>query len=254
MNHVGAKKWPYLLLAFLLVCLGISLLLNLLLYEQATVYYRQLRETRLDPLGLQVYDSEATAMPSQQADHLKFIFFGDSRAAEWPEPDLDGFAFINRGIGAQTSTQTAARFSHHIQPLQPDVVLLQVGINDLTTIPLYPEQKRRIVTNCQQNIAEIVQRSVAMGSTVIVTTIFPVGDPPLARRPFWSDDITQAVAEVNEYIHSLAGPNVIVFDAYAILANEDGLVQSDYKRDELHLSEAGYEALNQALQTLLIKG
>lgn len=40
--------------------------------------------------------------------------------------------------GAQTSAQVVWRFAEHIAPLQPDKIILQVGINDLKTIPLFP--------------------------------------------------------------------------------------------------------------------
>jgi lysophospholipase L1-like esterase len=242
-----SNKWRAWLPAALLLCLGVSLLLNIILFERANTYYLQLNGTRLDPLGLQTYD---THMPPH-TDQIQFVFFGDSRAAEWPSPPVDGFSFHNRGIGAQTSTQTAARFEQHIVPLQPDIVLLQIGINDLKTIPLFPDQRAEIVANCQRNIEQMVADATAIGTTVIVSTIFPVGEPPLLRRPYWSDEITVAVDEVNAFIHALAAPNVLVFDAYAILAGEDGLVQPEYVRDELHLNEQGYEALNQSLQAVL---
>lgn len=39
--------------------------------------------------------------------------------------------FINRGIGGQTSTQVAERFDANIAPLQPDVLVVRVCVNDL---------------------------------------------------------------------------------------------------------------------------
>jgi lysophospholipase L1-like esterase len=235
----------------LLICLSISVLLNIFLYEQAFAYYRQLNDTRLDPLGLQVYQTDPKLMSIQSAEKTQVIFFGDSRAAEWPAPNLGNFVFVNRGIGAQTSTQTAARFEQHVQPLQPDIILLQVGINDLKTIPLHPERKNSIVANCQKQIEDIVARVLEIEAVIIITTIFPVGQPPIVRMPFWSDDIAQAVADVNVHIYSLAGPNVIVFDTFSVLADENGLVKTHYMRDELHLNEQGYAVLNTALKELL---
>jgi len=64
------------------------------------------------------------------------VFFGDSRAYDWPAPSgLEGLEFVNRGIGNQTTAQVLGRFEAHIAPLHPQVVVLQVGINDLKLIP-----------------------------------------------------------------------------------------------------------------------
>ena len=188
---------------------------------------------------------------NQPSDQARIVFFGDSRAAQWPAPDIQGVDFINRGIGGQTSAQTVHRFDQHIRPLAPEIILIQVGVNDLKTIPLFPERKRQIVVSCQENIAEIVARSLELEALVIVSTIFPVGNVPLARQLFWSDEVAESVNEVNAYIHSLVQPNVVIFDAFSILADDQDLLKLEYERDELHLNNAGYEALNEALRELI---
>jgi lysophospholipase L1-like esterase len=134
--------------------------------------------------------------------------------------------------------------------LNPDIIVVQVGINDLKTIPLFPEQKAAIISNCKANIQQIVERSVKSGATVILTTIFPIGPVPLIRQPFWSPDVAQAVSEVNTYLYSLEAENVLILDAYSLLA-ENGQVRSDYVRDTLHINVKGYEALNQELTKVL---
>jgi lysophospholipase L1-like esterase len=126
-----------------------------------------------------------------------------------------------------------------------------VGINDLKTIPLFPKQRASIIANCQTNIQRIVEESRDIGAIVIVSTIFPAGKIPLERRLFWSEEIEQAIAEVNAYIASLAGEQVIVFDAFSILADRQGQMLSEYQADELHLNEQGYVILNQRLIQLL---
>jgi len=109
-----------------------------------------------------------------------------------------------------------------VEPLQPQVIVVQVGINDLKAIPLFLQRKARIIANCQENIAQIVAHSTDLRATTILTTIFAVGKVPVQRRPFWSDDVALAVDEVNAYIRSLEGQDVIVFDAFSVLADHRG--------------------------------
>ncbi len=157
---------------------------------------------------------------------------------------------MNRGITNQTSAQVLGRFDKHVLPLQPDIIILQVGINALKTIPLFPERKAAIIANCKTNIQQLVTRSVNRGATVILTTIFPIGPVPLTRQPFWSPEIAQAVSEVNAYLYSLKANNVLILDTYSLLA-ENNQVQPNYVRDTLHIGERGYEAINQELTKVL---
>lgn len=101
---------------------------------------------------------------------LTVLFYGDSRAADWPPPDLPGFTFANRGVPGQTSTESLHRWAKYGAPLQPDIVVLQIGINDLTAVSLFPEEAASLVVQCQNNIRQLVAQASAGGTTVILTT------------------------------------------------------------------------------------
>jgi lysophospholipase L1-like esterase len=234
-----------------LVALVVSLAFNALLFLIGRYYYLQLNSTNLDPLGLRTFSADSVPHGVPAASTATVVFFGDSRAEMWPVPaKLKGFSFVNRGINSQTSAQVLGRFDKHVLPLHPTIIIVQVGINDLKTIPLFPERKTALITNCKANIQQIVARSVNSGATVILTTIFPIGPVPLTRQPFWSSDVAQAVSEVNAYLYSLKARDVLVLDAYLLLAQK-GQVQSNYVRDTLHINERGYKALNQELTKVL---
>ena len=227
--------------------LVISIATNVVIFQRSQLYYLQLNGTRLDPLGRNAYSDS----PVQTQSPL-IVFFGDSRAAEWPPPDqIKNATFLNRGVGAQTTAQILGRFQAHVMSLTPKVIVIQAGINDLKTIPLFPEQKETIIQNCKANIEQIVDLSLATGAQVVVTTIFPLGKLPIERRSFWSDDVEIAINDVNAFIETLASDQVIIFDSGKVLANSDGKVDSQYSRDFLHLTPAGYAALNEAIAEIL---
>ncbi len=249
MSFIRAHYGWILLICIFIALLIASLFFNYYLFLQAKAYYVELNGVRLDPLGLDTFTA-ADATVNPDGEQTRIIFFGDSRSMSWPAPS-DQFQFINRGIGAQTTAQVALRFDEHIAPLEPQILILQVGINDLKTIPLFPERKDAIVADCKANIDWIVQQALDLGTTVILTTIFPVGEIPFERQFFWSDDVALAVTEVNTYIASLASDQVLVLDTYALLAGENGLTLPEYSRDELHINQAGYTVLNAALVDLL---
>ncbi len=243
------SKRYVLLNALVLIMLGGSFFFNFSLYSQAKKYYFELNQTRLDPLGLSYYPVNFKEVAGTHP--FRVVFFGDSRAASWTPPNISGYEFINRGISSQTSVQTIERFSYHVRPLKPNVVVVQVGINDLKTVALFPEHRKLIVANCQANIKRIVEESRNLGAVVILTTIFPVGHVSLARKPFWSDEIDQTVKETNAYIATLADDKTIVFDTFSILADSQGMMLQKYSADELHLNQQGYVILNEELVRLI---
>lgn len=240
---------PWKILTFIFaVFLMFSIALNIAGFTLVKGYYRELHEVQLNPLSLDRYGDQPT-----DPDRQTVVFFGDSRAQQWPTPDgLPQFEFINRGVAGQTSTQVVLRFDAHVRPLSPDIIVLQMCVNDLKAIPLFPDQRDSIVATCKANTKRIIARSYELGATVILTTVFPVGEPSLTRRLVWSDDVAESVREVNDFIHSLSDDGVIVFDAYALLVNLNGLLRADLSIDELHLNPNGYALLNGALVELFL--
>lgn len=225
--------------------LAVSAVLNVVLFREMDHSYRELNEVRLDPLGLKRASFAGPATVPSDSRPL-FLFFGDSRAEQWPEPPVTEYRFVNHGIGGQTTEQIRGRVDQHLKAAAPNVVLIQAGINDLKTIALFPWRRDEIVRTCESNLQFIVQQAEQSGATVILTTIFPPGDVPLARRQFWSPDVVPAVNQVNDFLRNLRGDHVIVFDAWKVL-QRDGRLQAGYGIDTLHLSRQGYDALNESM-------
>jgi lysophospholipase L1-like esterase len=235
----------------LLLLLLTSLGLNIIFYRQGQEYYLQLNKTRLDPFGLDVFPINPPQNLRSSEKRL-VVFVGDSRAADWIAPaQAKDFTFLNRGINAQTTAQVLGRFADHVLTLKPDILVLQAGINDLKTIPLFPDRKVAIVANCKANLRKMIELSAQNNIQVILTTIFPVGQLSIERQPFWSDDVALALDDVNHFISTLAGDRVKIFDAAKILRNKEGVVASLYSKDFLHLNKVGYEVLNRDLALIL---
>ncbi|MCG3211964.1 MAG: hypothetical protein FOGNACKC_05610 [Anaerolineae bacterium] len=251
---MNQKRIFFTVTIILTLLLTTSGIVNLVLYRYANQYYLQLNMTRLDPLGLIFYEPSDPPVNELDQQKTRVVFFGDSRAYQWPKPqNLNQFVFLNRGIGAQTSTQVAERFEKHIVPLHPDILVVQACINDLKTIPLYPHLKHQIIDTCKANLKQIVEKAGSQGTTVILTTVFPLGELSVERRLFWSDEVGKAIVEVNEYIKTLQSETVVIFDTAAVLADQNGQIRAEYSFDLLHLNENGYLALNEGLEELLLK-
>lgn len=241
----SSRPLAWLLAALLLVALAG----NAVLLDDSLQRYRDVQALRLSPL-------EEDRVPASQLEPLPpgvagWVFLGDSRASQWPAPALEGVVVRNLGVSGQTTAQVQARLVSQLLPLRPQRVLLQVGVNDLKSVALFPARSRQIVLDTCGRLDSMVAALRAAGIEVVLTTIFPPGELPLLRRLVWSDAVNAAIEEVNRHIASRAGPGVTVFDAAAVLRGPDGRVKPSYARDFLHLNEKGYAALNEALLRIL---
>lgn len=252
---MNRRRWLLLVLAAILLLiagLAVSLYLNWFLFDLARGYYSEIGSVRLDPYELAQYPQNDR--PTISASDRLVLFYGDSRAESWIQtpPQIAGFAFLTRGIVAQTTAQVLGRFDAHVVPLRPDVIVLQVGINDLRFVPIFPERAEQIISDCISNIDTLIARSREVGAQVVITTIFPVAATPIQRRWQWSDAAYEAIKRINDHIRSLRRDGVYVLDSYAILVDPaTGLAQPTYVDSFMHINSAGYQALNQALQPLL---
>jgi lysophospholipase L1-like esterase len=171
----------------------------------------------------------------------------------WSPPKIDGYDVVNLGIGNQTTEQALLRFDADVAPLHPAAVVVQVGVNDLKALPLFPARQDEIVRGCKANIARIVEKSRALGAKVILLTIFSLGDVPIYRRAVWSSaPVAHAIDDVNAYLRSLAsGDAVVVVDSAATLDAEPGKVKGPYQVDYLHENAAAYSALDERVVPLV---
>ena len=153
------------------------------------------------------YQSANAALPTKQ--HKRVILFGDSRIQQWKNlPELEGFEFINRGIGGETTAQLRIRFKPDVLALKPDVVILQLGINDLVLLGAAPNSAlvllgvapnldTAVIQHCQDNLKVLVEKLTKQAIEVILLTIIPPAKLNLARMLVWSERIGQSVVEIN---------------------------------------------------------
>jgi lysophospholipase L1-like esterase len=227
----------------------LSLGVDVALVRAALHYFETSEEVRLDPGGLKTYAKDRATPPT---DRPILVLFGDSRAFMWSEPiAVAGYRVVNRGISYQTTEQMLLRVDEDMGQLHPAAVVFEAGVNDLKTIASFPERRAEIVSDCEANLERIVDRCRQAGATVVLVSVFSIGDVPLWRRPFWSSAVADAVREVNAFLPRLTGEKVVLFDANSVLVDEHGDIRREYQLDYLHLTAAGYAALNERLVPLL---
>ena len=158
------------------------------------------------------------------------VMIGDSLTMGWPE---QGEAIVARGIGQQSSGQILLRFMPDAMALNPRVVHILAGTNDVagTTGPVTPEQ-------LGDNLLAMADIARARGMAVILGTIPPA-------RGLGPGDTGAAIARANARIARLATsqPGVVLANYHAALARPDGSPREELFLDGVHPNAAGYAAM-----------
>jgi lysophospholipase L1-like esterase len=199
--------------------------------------------------------ASANASLAGKGQLRRIVLIGDSKISRWPSSaNLGEFEVINRGIGGETAAQLAERFGSDAIALNPDIVFIESGLNDLVAATFLEEADARAVTNRTATILErLADQGTRSGAMVLLATIIPPGRPEILRLPVWKESLREAVAIVNGDLRRAAFPQgVTLVDVSAALADgQDRLLPVELQSDALHLNQAGYERLTQVLASAL---
>src|SRR5690348_10556638 len=134
------------LLSVLLVSLVVNAVTGVLLRREYVRYKRLAAE----PTYEHFYVSENKAVREHASGSL-LVLVGDSRIQQWGAARFPGYETLNRGVGGETTAQMLHHFQADVLDLQPGVVVIEAGINDLVAAGLSQDgaaaMARRTVEN-----------------------------------------------------------------------------------------------------------
>jgi len=226
--------------------IGLLLVCVVLLSELKSTY-TEYRHYRALPLGT----SKATdASPIENS----VVLFGDSRIEIWyPDPYSDKYTFINAGVTGETTSEMRRRFQHDVVRLQPDYVVIQAGVNDLTAAVTKGIDKPQLLIDAMhQNLRYFVAELEAQNINAVVTSILPARHLGFVRKQFWHDTLTEQINRANvklEVTSRSLGANWLDLDP--LYTNESGDPINRLYFDTLHINHRGYKVLNSHLQEYL---
>jgi lysophospholipase L1-like esterase len=185
----------------------------------------------------------------------RVVFFGDSITDGWSNPSMGGFfpgrPYYNRGIGGQTTAQMLLRFHADVIALQPKVVVILAGTNDLAgnAGPVEPR-------NIQDNLSDMAALARAHGVRVALATLLPVSD---AARDAAGKPIVQtrarppaAILELNAWIRGYAArEGHVLLDYYAATTDGAERLRADLSDDGLHPNAKGYARMAPLAETAI---
>ena len=168
----------------------------------------------------------------------RVVFMGNSITEGWVSMRPEFFEnrdYINRGIGGQTTPQMLLRFRPDVVDLNPKVVLILAGTNDIAGNTGYTSLDTIIGTI--KSMAEIAN---ANGIEVVISSILP------AIEYLWKPGLNPApkIISINKQLKAYAQQNNFIYLDYftAMVDDNDGLKVPDYTAadDLVHPNVAGY--------------
>ncbi|MEB3277556.1 MAG: GDSL-type esterase/lipase family protein [Lyngbya sp.] len=232
------------------------------MYQQRVIaLYNQQLYTRLPsnaftPLSkdwIRVFQDEAQlvkeVMASQDYSTRLAVLLGDSLSMWFPTALLpEGRFWLNQGISGDTTGGILKRL-FALDGVEPDAIYILAGVNDLKL----KTPPNVILTNYQRILQELQQKHP--NSRIVIQSLFPTSLP----SPILSFTIPNAqILQLNQDLKLLAEQsNVSYLDLNPRFSDNSGNLRSELTTDGLHLTPAGYQvwqfALNQS-ESRLTKG
>lgn len=199
--------------------------------------------TAQDWANLSKYENENTLLSPKQVGEKRIVLMGDSITEFWLTIHPEFFAgksYIDRGISGQTTPQMLIRFRPDVINLQPDVVVILAGVNDIAgnTGPTTPEK-------IFGNITSMVELAKANAIKVILCSILPAND--FYWRP--NDKAAATIIQLNQLIKSYADKHHITYiDYYAVMADASNGLPKEFSNDGVHPNLKGYQIMEPLLE------
>ena len=174
---------------------------------------KQMETTLRDWPNLTKYREDDAKLGPPAKGESRVVFLGDSITEFWPLSDsFPGKPYVNRGISGQTTPQILLRFRQDVIALQPKVVVILAGTNDIAenTGPI-------TLLAIEDNLMSMVDLAKGNGIRVVLSALVPAAKYP------WRSDLApvEKIRALNDWIKDYAAKEELVFlDYHSAMAND----------------------------------
>lgn len=194
------------------------------------------------------FKMENSQLSEVKENEKRVVLMGNSITIGWVQTHPEFFQnkpYVNRGISGQTTPQMLVRFRQDVIDLDPSVVVILAGTNDIAgnTGPVTLD----FIMGNIQSMAEIAQ---ANNIKVILCSVLPAFDYPW--RPGLNPNIK--IPKLNAMIKEYAQANNMQYLNYFDALNDgnNGIIE-EYTYDGVHLTLEGYKVLEPMLEKALVE-
>jgi len=186
------------------------------------------------------YGDDNAKLKPPATNENRVVFFGDSITDIWQLDEyFPGKAYINRGIGGQTTPQMLVRFRQDVIDLGAKVVVILAGTNDIAG-----NTGSMRLEDIEANYASIAELAQAHKIRVVFSSVLPVHNYTPRATEFFAQRSTQKILELNQWLKVYsAAHGCIYLDYFRAMVDEKGLLKKDLADDGLHPNQAGFKVM-----------
>src|SRR5256714_11578876 len=179
------------------------------------------------------YRDANAALKPPAPNESRIAFFGDSITDIWKLAEsFPVKPYINRGIGGQTTSQMLVRFRQDVINLQPKVVVILAGTNDIAgnSGPISNE-------DIEANLASMAELARAHAIRMIFASALPVPNYTPQSQGLSAQRSPQKILMLNNWLRSycaLANSGCVYLDYFAAMVDDKGMMKKDLADDGLH--------------------
>lgn len=186
------------------------------------------------------YRAANQALTSPKPGEQRVVFFGDSITDAWHlDQYFPGKGYINRGIGGQTTSQMLVRFRQDVIALQPAVVVILAGTNDIAgnTGPI-------AIPDIEGNLTTLAEMARAHNIRVVLSSVTPVHDYTPQSQLMFAQRPPAKILELNAWLKNYCATNGLIYlDYFAAMVDGQGLLKKELALDGLHPTDTGYKIM-----------
>lgn len=166
----------------------------------------------------------------------------ESQYAYWLARTHPDWRVLNRGVNGERTDQIRARFARDVGAVQPDLVVIVAGVNDV-----YQGRRAADIVHELEALYDLARRAPPRGIPVVAGSIIPYNTA--------GADENRRMRAVNDWIRDYAArhEHVTFCDTRAALASPDDPDRLVSSPDDLHPSADGYRLMALALEPAIGK-
>lgn len=191
-----------------------------------------------DPADLQRCRAANAKLAGPAPGENRVVFMGDSITDTWGrsfDKYFPGKPYIGRGITSETTQQMLVRFRPDVIALQPKVVVILAGTNDIAG-----NTGRSTPEMIQDNLISMIDLAEFNHIKVVLVSVLPASDY------WWSRGMEPAekIVALNAWMKAYAAKRGLVYvDCHTQLSDAQHGLKPEYSPDGVHPSPAGYAAM-----------
>ncbi len=188
--------------------------------------------------NLQRYQAENAALTAPAKSEKRVVFMGNSITQGWKESHPEFFSknpYLDRGISGQTTPQMLIRFRQDVIDLQPKVVVILAGTNDIAG-NTGPSTLEMIMNNLKSMAELAIQNNVR----VVLCSVLPAFDYPWRKGLEPNIKIPALNAMIKSYCKER---NIVYLDYFSEMNDGNNGMIAELTTDGVHCTSKGYDKM-----------